>query len=26
MVDEIPLLPHDVRVHKVVTEKAVYEA
>lgn len=24
--DEIPMLPHDVRMHKVVSEQAVYEA
>ena len=26
MVDEIPVLPHDVRMHKVITENAVYNS
>ena len=25
MVDEVPMLPHDVYMHKVITEKAIYE-
>ncbi len=26
LVEEIPLLPHDVRMDKVITEKAVYNS